>query len=161
MPYTPILATLGYIVKDDMVLLVNRNKRPSDPHFGKLNGLGGKLEPYENIVSCIKREILEESGLTIYDPVLRGTISWPGFGKNGEDWFGFIYVITDFTGELKPDNDEGHLAWYPLERFIALEYPVWEGDKHFLAAVFDRTQAPFHGVMPYEYGQPVSWTFER
>ena len=24
---------------------------------------------------------------------LRGTLSWPGFGRNGEDWLGFVFVI--------------------------------------------------------------------
>ena len=46
MPYTPILATLGYLLSADgrQVLLVHRNLRPDDPHFGKYNGLGGKLD---------------------------------------------------------------------------------------------------------------------
>ena len=30
---------------------------------------------------------------------LRGTISWPGFGRDGEDWFGFVFVVDDFIGE--------------------------------------------------------------
>src|SRR5205809_1448815 len=43
-PYTPVLATLGYVLSRDgrRVLLVHRNKRPGDAHLGKYNGLGGK-----------------------------------------------------------------------------------------------------------------------
>src|SRR5690606_39087406 len=45
MPYTPILATLGYVLSPDRrrVLMVHRNARPGDQHLGKYNGLGGKL----------------------------------------------------------------------------------------------------------------------
>ena len=47
-PYTPILATLGYILSPSgkEVLLVHRNKRPNDAHLGKYNGLGGKVEVF-------------------------------------------------------------------------------------------------------------------
>ena len=87
MPFTPILATLGYVFSADgsKVLLVHRNRRPQDAHFGKYNGLGGKLEPGEDVVACMRREILEESGLECLDIALAGTISWPGFGKHGEE----------------------------------------------------------------------------
>ena len=101
MPYCPILGTLGYILSPDgkQVLLIHRNARPDDPHLGKFNGLGGKLEAGEDIVAGMKREIREEANLECQRLHLRGTISWPGFGKNGEDWFGFIFLIDRWTGE--------------------------------------------------------------
>ncbi|MFM8933829.1 MAG: 7,8-dihydro-8-oxoguanine triphosphatase, partial [Gemmataceae bacterium] len=36
MPYTPVLATLGYVFHPDdgRVLLIHRNKRRGDPHWG-------------------------------------------------------------------------------------------------------------------------------
>ena len=96
--FKPILATLGYILSQDgsQVLMINRNKRPDDLHFGKYNGLGGRLEPDEDVVSGMRREIREESGLLAERTVLRGTVSWPGFGKRGEDWFGFIFRIESW-----------------------------------------------------------------
>jgi 8-oxo-dGTP diphosphatase len=159
MPYTPILATLGYILSPDgrRVLLVHRNKRTADPHYGKYNGLGGKLEAGEDIVGCLRREVREESGLECEQLQLRGTISWPGFGKGGEDWFGFIFVVEHYRGEPWRENAEGVLAWVDVER--VLDLPLWEGDRYFLPLVFDPTGRPFHGVMPYRDGRPVSWTY--
>lgn len=158
MPYTPILATLGYVLSADRrrVLLVHRNKRAGDAHLGKYNGLGGKLERDEDIAGCMKREILEESGLVVSRMELKGTISWPGFGKGGEDWFGFIFVVTEYEGEPWPENGDGPLEWVEVER--VLELPLWEGDRHFLPLVFGDGPA-FHGVMPYRDGKPVSWTW--
>lgn len=161
MPFTPILATLGYVLSADgtQVLLVHRNRRPDDAHFGKYNGLGGKLEADENIVAGMRREIREESGLECLELSLRGTISWPGFGKQGEDWFGFIFLITRWQGVPHAENAEGTLEWVPIERVP--ELPLWEGDRFFLPLVFDREAPQFHGVMPYRDGKPVSWRCDR
>ncbi|WP_337871554.1 8-oxo-dGTP diphosphatase [Meiothermus sp.] len=163
MPYTPILATLGYVLSPDgkEVLLIHRNARPDDPAFGKYNGLGGKLEPAEDVAAGMRREIREETGLEAHQLILRGTLSWPGFGKNGEDWFGFIFVIPRWSGTPLKSNPEGSLEWVSIERMLRLELPLWPGDKHFLPLVFDTDPRPFHGVMPYESGQPVSWSFTR
>ncbi len=159
MPYCPILGTLGYILSPDgkQVLLIHRNARPDDPHLGKFNGLGGKLEAGEDIVAGMKREIREEANLECQRLHLRGTISWPGFGKNGEDWFGFIFLIDRWTGTPPTHNAEGTLEWRPIDEIMSL--PLWPGDRYFLPLVFDLAIPQFHGVMPYENGQPVSWTW--
>ena len=161
MPYTPVLATLGYVFSPDgsRVLLVHRNKRPDDFHFGKFNGLGGKLEPGEDVVAGMRREIREEAGIECDTLELRGTISWPGFGKNGQDWFGFLFRITAFTGTPPAGNAEGDLVWMEADRVAGLN--LWDGDRHFLDLMFDPAGRPFHGVMPYANGKPVSWSFTR
>lgn len=161
MPYTPILATLGYVLSPDgrEVLLVHRNRRPDDAHLGKYNGLGGKLHTDEDIVACMRREIREEAGLECDALRLRGTVSWPGFGKGGEDWFGFVFLIDRWHGEPPRENPEGTLEWVPVDRVLSL--PLWEGDRHFLPLVFDADPRQFHGVMPYRDGRPLGWSFSR
>jgi 8-oxo-dGTP diphosphatase len=158
-PYTSIVGTLGYVFSPDgrRVLLIHRNTRPDDPHFGKYNGLGGKLEPDEDVVACMRREIREEAGIECETLKLAGTISWPGFGANGEDWLGFIFRIDRFRGEPYHQNAEGMLEWVELDR--VLELPVWEGDKHFLPLVFANDSREFHGIMPYRDGRPISWNY--
>jgi 8-oxo-dGTP diphosphatase len=159
MPYTPILATLGYVFSPDgrRVLMIHRNARPEDAHFGKYNGLGGKLEADEDVVAGLRREIREEAGIECEAVRLAGTISWPGFGKRGEDWFGFVFRVARFTGTPLTANAEGTLDWVAVERVA--ELPLWEGDRLFLPLVFDPGAAPFHGVMPYRNGKPLSWSY--
>jgi len=163
MPYTPILATLGYILSPDRteVLLIRRDARPDDLAFGKCNGLGGKLEPLEDVAAGMKREIREEAAIEVSDMTLRGTLSWPGFGKNGEDWFGFIFLITDWSGTPLEKNAEGTLFWAPVTQLLGDELNLWRGDRFFLSMVFDADTRPFHGVMPYENGQPLSCNISR
>lgn len=161
MPYTPIVATLGYVLSPDgeRVLMIHRNARPDDQHIGKFNGLGGKLEPMEDIAAGMRREILEEAGIECLSMQLRGTLNWPGFGKQGEDWLGFIFLIDLYSGEVPPRNAEGDLVW--VERARLMELPMWEGDRHFLPLVFDADPRPFHGVMPYREGRMQSWSYSR
>src|SRR6266700_72982 len=101
MPYTPIIATLGYVLSEDrqQVLMIHRDARPDD-----LN--------------------------------LRGTISWPGFGKHGEDWFAFIFVITGWRGTALTHNPEGALEWVPVQRVLDLSLNLWPGDRYYLSLVF-------------------------
>ena len=161
MPYTPIVATLGYVLSPDglQALLVHRNARADDAHLGKYNGLGGKLEPDEDVVAGMRREIHEEAGIDCEQLALRGTISWPGFGKHGEDWLGFIFVITAYSGTPYASNPEGTLEWVALDQLDTL--PMWEGDREFLPLVFDADPRPFHGVMPYRDGRMLSWKYSR
>lgn len=159
--YQPIVGTLGFVISPDgeQTLLVHRNARAHDQHFGKFNGLGGKMKNNEDVVGCLKREIREEAGIECIDIILRGTISWPGFGPAGEDWLGFIFRIDRFSGTPFRENEEGSLSWHPLSRLH--ELPMWPGDRHFLAMVFDQNPAIFHGHMPYHDNEPLSWNFHR
>lgn len=159
--YRPIIGTLGYILSSDglSTLLVHRNARESDQHLGKYNGLGGKMEPGEDVVTCMAREIREESGLECTGMQLRGTINWTGFGPQGEDWLGFIFLITSFAGKVKASNNEGDLGWHLIAELGRL--PMWEGDRYFLPLVFDGDPRPFHGYMPYADSHPLSWAYTR
>ncbi len=159
--YKPILATLGYVMSPDAqrTLLVHRNRRQDDVHYGKFNGLGGKMEPGEHITQCLSREIFEEAGIRCGKIILRGTINWTGFGPEGEDWFGFIYRIDTFSGTPFRQNDEGELVWFPVEDLLSL--PMWEGDRYFLPLVFDDDPGIFHGFMPYQDDKPLSWEYTR
>lgn len=156
--YTPIIGTLGYVMSPDglRTLLIHRNARSDDQHLGKYNGLGGKMEPSEDVVACMRRELREEADIEATSLLLRGTISWPGFGPDGEDWLGFIFRIDAFTGTPLTSNPEGTLSWVEVDKIMQL--PMWEGDRFFLPLVFDKDVRQFHGVMPYENGRPIGWT---
>lgn len=122
------LATLCYVRQDGRTLMLHRNRRKDDYHHGKYNGLGGKLEPGESPEQCLKREVLEESGLEVLEWRLNGFITFPTFdGTN--DWYVFVYTVTGFRGELI-DSPEGELHWIEDDALLTLN--LWEGDRVFL-----------------------------
>lgn len=159
--YTPIIGTLGYVLSPDKTrtLLIHRITRQDDTHLNKYNGLGGKMHPDEDVFSCLVREVREEAGITCGEVVLRGTINWTGFGKDGENWLGFIFRIDTFSGRPYAVNAEGTLSWKPIDRLH--ELPMWEGDRYFLPMVFDSDPRIFYGYMPYKGGRPAGWSYVR
>ena len=161
MMYCPIIGTLGYVLSPDRrkTLLVHRNTRPDDHHLEKYNGLGGKMQAEEDVISCMRREILEEAGIECEEIILRGTINWTGFGPEGENWLGFIFRIDRFSGAPFTSNEEGTLSWVEIETLYRL--PMWPEDRYFLPLVFDDNPKIFHGYMPYREGNPVSWHYVR
>ncbi|RME04292.1 MAG: 8-oxo-dGTP diphosphatase [Planctomycetota bacterium] len=124
------LATLCYVKKDGKTLMMHRVKKVGDIHHGKWNGLGGKFHPQETPEECVCREVYEESGLEIRNPILRGILTFPQFQPiEGVDWYVFVFVAREFKGQLK-SCAEGDLCW--IEDKELLRLPLWEGDRLFL-----------------------------
>ncbi len=123
-----ILATLCYIRKDGKTLMLHRIKKPNDIHANKWNGLGGKMEKGETPEDGVIRELLEESGLILKNPRLKGLLTFPEFdGLN--DWYAFVFTAHEFDGNLI-DSNEGRLEWIADDQLLNL--PLWEGDRIFL-----------------------------
>ena len=173
MPFTPIVGTLAYLLdrSSDRVLLIRRNARADDDHLGKVNGLGGKLEADESVVGGLRRELREEAEVELTELAMRGTITWTNFGPRREQWLGFVFLVTGWTGTPPSSNPEGSLEWVarsdllracdPTDREATERLPMWAGDRHFLPLVFDDDPRAFHGTMPYDGDKPVSWSHER
>lgn len=108
--------------------MIHRVKRENDMHKDKWNGLGGKVEPGETPEECVIREVKEECGLTVKNPLLKGLLTFPAF--NGfEDWYVFVFVVTEFEGVIT-DSEEGVLKWIDDNKLVYLN--LWDGDKIFL-----------------------------
>ena len=139
--------------------MVHRTARHSDEQYGKYNGLGGHLEPFEDIAAGMLREIKEEASIDVTAMQFRGTVNWTGFGPNSESWIAVIFLITAFQGTPSLKNDEGSLEWVPVEDIMNL--PIYEGDKYFLPLVFDKDPRPFHGYLKYDNETPLEWKVTR
>ena len=143
------LATLCYVKESGKTLMIHRIKKENDMHQGKWNGLGGKLDPGETPEECVIREVCEESGLTIEDPMLKGVLTFPKFAKD-EDWYAFIFVVRNFHGRLI-DSNEGVLQWIDDEELLNLE--LWEGDRIFIPWL--EQPSFFSGKFVYQAGKLV------
>ncbi len=122
------LATLCYIRCGGRTLMMHRIKRPDDMHYGKWNGLGGKMHPGETPEQCVVREVREESGLELAKPLLKGFITFPAF-DDIEDWYVFVFTADEFSGTLA-ENGEGRLEWIENDAVPTLD--LWEGDQVFM-----------------------------
>lgn len=144
------IATLCYVRQAGQTLMIHRIKKQNDMHQGKWNGLGGKLEPGETPEECAIREIYEESGLKVRNPLLKGLLTFPGFA-NEEDWYAYVFVASEFDGDLV-ESAEGYLAWIPDSKLLELN--LWEGDLIFLPWLDQ--PGLFSGKFIYQDGRLVS-----
>jgi 8-oxo-dGTP diphosphatase len=122
------LATLCYVRDKGRTLMIHRSKKKNDIHMNKWNGLGGKFKAGESPEECVIREVSEESGLTIQNPIMKGFLTFPEFSPN-EDWYVFVFIAYSFYGTLI-DSSEGHLSWIKNQDILKLN--LWEGDRKFL-----------------------------
>lgn len=139
--------TLVYILEEDRVLMLHRNKRKNDLHYGKYVGPGGKLEEGESPWDCMKREVFEETGLEVLRADFVGSLFFPNF--DGErDIFSYVYRVDKTRGNLS-ENHEGQPQW--IDKKDVLDLPLWEGDKIFLPWILQ--EGPFfEAVFYYEKG---------
>ena len=119
-----LLTTICYIVKDKEVLMLHRIKKENDMNANKWIGVGGKVEEGESPKECIIRETLEETGLTINNPILKSVVTF-NFAKYDNELM-FVYTANEFEGEIKECN-EGVLKWVPIDKLG--ELAMWEGDR--------------------------------
>ena len=120
--------TLCYLEQDGRYLMLHRVRKAHDENHDKWIGVGGKFEDRESPEDCARREVLEETGLTLTDWRYCGLITF--VSDRWETEYMHLFHATGFTGTLR-ECDEGVLEWVPIEQINAL--PAWEGDKIFLA----------------------------
>jgi ADP-ribose pyrophosphatase YjhB (NUDIX family) len=57
------------VTEDRKLLLHQRDDKPGIPHAGCWSGFGGAVEDGESVEDAVRREVLEETGLRIAEPV--------------------------------------------------------------------------------------------
>lgn len=111
---------VGYIFdeKKENVLLVKKLR----PEFlaGKMNGIGGKMELYdENEAAAMSRETLEEANLNIprEDFYFITANDLPDFSLHH-----FFAIASDKVMEDYKNNIDEQHAWYNIEKVLNGEY---------------------------------------
>lgn len=110
--------TLAFIVKDTKVLLGFKHSK-AEVGAETLNGPGGKIDPGQTSIECVKKEVLDETGITIQvtkdDQVAAITFN------NGKEsvWDVDVYLVREFQGEPHDTREMRAVAgewWYEIDR---------------------------------------------
>lgn len=93
---------------------------------------GGKMEPGESIKESVTREYLEETGVYLKNPTLKGvfTIVIKENNKVVQEWMMFNFLATEFEGKNVDESAEGKIKWHAIEDIATL--PMAPGDYHIL-----------------------------
>ena len=147
--------TLCYIEKDGAYLMLHRVKKVNDENHDKWIGVGGKFEPGESPFDCVRREVLEETGLSIDKAEYRGIITFVS-DLYGTEYM-HLFTAHTFSGTMLSTCEEGELLWVKKNEIESL--PIWEGDKIFLR-LLDSEKRFFSLKLVYEGDRLVSHTLE-
>lgn len=92
---------------------------------------GGHIEEGESLLNAVIREMKEETGLTIENPIPFGFKDW--IEDDGSRYLVLLYKTDKFSGELQ-SSDEGRVFWTTREEFENMNV-IW--DMHDVMRIFD------------------------
>ena len=81
-----------------------------NPDWPGITFPGGHVEQGESFTQSVIREVQEETGLTVKNPVLCGTKQFQT--RSGARYVVFFYKANRFCGTLK-SSEEGDVYWLP------------------------------------------------
>ena len=125
-----IITALCMVYRDDEILLQDR---VADLWPG-VTFPGGHVEHGESFVEAIKREIKEETGLTIENPRLCGLKQYPSV--DDERYVVLLFKTDQFSGDLV-SSEEGKMMW--VKRSEVDTYPIVADFKQLLRVFDDDT----------------------
>lgn len=99
-----------------MILNENKNEVLVQERVKNWEGIafpGGKVELGESIIKCVKREVLEETGLEVEDLEICGIKDYYDFKKE-ERYMVFLLKTTKYNGTLINETSEGKVYWVGL-----------------------------------------------
>lgn len=116
--YQTVPRTLCFVTNGDDVLLLRG--APDKRIWPNLyNGVGGHVNPEEDVLTAAVREIHEETGLTVDDLQLRGVINIPVEEPNTGI---MVFVFTGTAAERAVQaSEEGVPEWVPGDQVLELE----------------------------------------
>ncbi|MCD6403064.1 MAG: NUDIX domain-containing protein [Candidatus Aenigmarchaeota archaeon] len=112
------------VIDSDKILLV---KRGIKPFKGKLALPGGHVEKGEDEEDAIRREVEEETGITIKNPVEFAHF----YGEKRDPRYPTYSVVFSATPEnldVKPGSDAKEALWFPIRKLYAekLAFDHWK-----------------------------------
>ena len=107
-----ILTCMCQICNGDNILILHKVNNS----YTGVTFPGGHIEEGESLTKAVVREVYEETGLTIKNPVMCGIYDW--IQNDGARYFVFLYHASEFSGELR-SSDEGKVEWIKKTDFLS------------------------------------------
>src|SRR3990167_9299417 len=106
---------------DDYLFIKRSSNKRVDP--GKLNGVGGRLEPGEDYMAAAIREIEEETGYKVAPEDLQLAAVGKLEGGYQEDWVMCFFKVRVSTKQIPVNSktEDGELVWLNKDKVLGSE----------------------------------------
>ncbi len=141
-----VFTNMCMITDGDKVLVQDRK----DPSWPGITFPGGHVEKHESFVDSVIREVYEETGLIIENPVLCGAKQFQD--KQDARYVVFFYRASRFSGKLK-SSDEGEVFW--ISRADLIKYPLAPDMADMVKVMEDASLSEF-----YYYKDSGDWKYK-
>jgi len=136
----PVVSAIIERIKDGkkQILVMTRWKPDRDPIYsGTLEIPAGHINAFENVYDTVKREVFEETGLTVvkFIPDVKTKVHSPGDDgafafstfccqqqiKNGQPWVGFVFLCeVNDTAPIPQEGETKDIKWMDCEVFRSI-----------------------------------------
>lgn len=136
-PDRPIAGVGAIVIEGDCVLLIERGR---EPHLGWWSLPGGAVELGERLEDAVRREVREETGLTVD---IGGVVEiFERIARDTEARVEYHYVLIDYAcrvigGTLCAGDDASRAEWFPRGQLKDLR--ITEGTLPVIEKAFDET----------------------
>ncbi|HKM65196.1 MAG TPA: NUDIX hydrolase [Acidisphaera sp.] len=131
-PDRPIVGIGIVVLRPDAALLVRRGRAPA---LGAWSLPGGAQELGETAEAAARRELLEETGLTVGPLVLAANVD--SIHRDAGGRVEYHFTILDFAaayagGDARAGGDVTDIAWSAFDAFD--DYALWDEARRVIAA---------------------------
>ena len=108
------ITTMCAVFNENKILMINRTKSWRGWAFP-----GGHLENGESIIDCVKREMFEETGVVLENPIFKGITNIYNT-INYKRHIIYNFSCNKYSGIVKTHCDEGEIKWIDISEFQTL-----------------------------------------
>jgi 8-oxo-dGTP diphosphatase len=148
-----VIITFCFLIRDGKILLITR---ANEPYRGTRTIPGGRKKRAESLKEACIREMMEETGLLVKDPLFAGLLHVCPDGSDFE-YLSAYFIASDFEGDLA-SGEEGALEWVCFEK--SAEIPNIHPSYAALFPLIRDGKTPFSVVLRTEEDGSPSYEYE-
>jgi len=121
--YKTILSVNALIYAEGKLLLLKRAAdKKVDPN--KYHGVGGKVEPHEDFLTALRREIEEETGIKDLQSIRLYSVTQHPYPPTDSEWVNLYFTVTLEKMVKVPTTEDGEFFWVDSKEALQLPTPT-------------------------------------